>query len=203
MATLASDPFNFVGVLSSLNWSPELSGTLPHANNGVAQDSTPGVFQSGLYVGTPAVSWPTDQWAMMPLVSVVSNTSNYAGILLRGSPSVATNIRVFVQGPLGATATLNIAKIVGGSFTALAGGTANFNIQPGAVLYAGVQGNYITAIVGNLVLNFNNTAGDVVSGTPGFVLNSNTLITDAQVGSWSAGSFLGSSGYALESSDYF
>jgi hypothetical protein len=202
--TLASDNFGYTGTIPSPPWAASPSGPLAVGASGRVESSSAAVTAVGLYT---ALSWGADQWAQITvntLNTLNTNSNSFAGVFLRASPSVATQYGIFISGPNGPTATLTILKAVSGTFTTLAGGTATFNVNAGAVLWAGVQGTLITCTInGQVILQANNTANDVTSGYPGFFLRPNSALADAQASNWSAGNFLGSTSYALGSDEYY
>jgi Chitobiase/beta-hexosaminidase C-terminal domain len=187
MSTLAVDNFNYTGNLNA-NWVPENGQTIAIAASGVCRDGAPPAVQGGLYVGNPVISWPSDQWAQITLLTINSSTSNYIGVLLRDSSSVTTNYRIFVAGPLGASATLTIGKENSGTYTQLVTIAGSANIPAGSVLFASVIGNVIRAYI-NGVLMLQTTDSSVSSGIPGFVIHAVSTSTDAQGSAFSAGNF--------------
>ncbi len=216
MSVRAVESFNYTGVLNPTNWSPEFgsAGVIATSHytgplSGVAQvaatnQSIPG---SGLYTGYP--NWLNDQWAQVTLNACITSSSNYIGLCLRDTiSSVVANknaYRVYVLGPLGNATTVNIGVIVQGVFQLLVSSPA-MSIPVGSVLYGGVQGTTVSALInGTPIISVVDT--NVASGIPGFVIQSTLAVTDSQASAFSAGDYTvippSPTSYSLESSEYF
>jgi len=212
----AVDNFTYNGVLSPANWTPEFgsagiiaAAVYPGHGTGVAQQGVANQFPqgTGLYTGYP--NWLNDQWAQLTLNACITNSSNYIGICLRDSISnVVANengYRVYVLGPLGGATTVNIGVLVQGVFQLLAS-SSSMSVPAGSVLYGGVQGTTVSAVINGVpIISVVNAS--VASGIPGFVIKSTLAVTDSQASAFSAGDYtvpvVPPTSYSLESAEYF
>jgi hypothetical protein len=192
--TLASDNFNRADGGLGANWTTVTGFDAPTIVSGSVQDpSAQGTDAEAFY---NAVSFPADQWAQVNALKAITATSRVTGVLLRQDTGGApTCYRVVARGPLGTTATVEISKLVAGTFTSLASTTTTVN--QGDTLYGEVQGSTIVAKVnGTQVLSATDT--DIASGAAGIVVFVDTgTPADAILDDWFAGNFPAPSGASV------
>jgi hypothetical protein len=192
--TLASDNFNRADGGLGANWTTVPGFDAPTiASGSVIDPSVQGTDAEAFY---NAVSFPANQWAQVNTLKALNATSRAVGVLLRQDTGGAvTCYRVVAKGPLGTTATVEISKLVSGTFTSLASTTTTVN--QGDTLYGEIQGSTIVAKVnGTLVLSATDT--DIASGAAGIVVFVDTGTTaDAILDDWFAGNFPAPSGASV------
>lgn len=136
-----------------------------------------------------ASNWQPNQWVSIK-INALSDSSCYAGILLRATPgpfSSATTYRIYVRGPLGGTAAYSISKYVNGAFTAVVAETTR-TFSAGDVFTAAVVGTQLSLYQnGNLFATVSDSS--VISGQAGCFVSPSVAagVAGAQISSWTGG----------------
>lgn len=190
LQTLASD--NFLRVDANPiggNWSP-LSTT---SNFGTAQILSGKAASSAIGKNSDswwnALPWAPDQWSQ----AVVSSCSaaSFVGINLRNNTANAISAyRVYWTGALGTSGTWAIQSIIAGVGTNLASGSLTLNA--GDAMMATVIGTTLCFYLNGILVGIAAGNTDQVSGPPGFLLNPATAVVNAEITSWTGGSFAAS-----------
>ena len=182
--TLASDNFTRANGGLGANWTTTTGLNAPAIVSNQAQASVTSAASAASYTGR---TWNANHWAQITMVSV-ANSNCYQGIFLRGQTGANTNYRVYVVGPPGATAVVNISKSVAGAFTAL--NNLTFTLAANDVLLASVIGTTISAYQnGAFLLSFSDSSISAAGDGPGFVIGADTSLTSSIGANWSGGEF--------------
>jgi hypothetical protein len=188
---LAADTFTRANEnpLNPALWTTLVSGTttpLQVVSNLCEGTNVASGLNMEIYTG---VSWPSDQYAEV-IVNTAIDASNALGPICRGVLGVQTFYYFQIGGPLGASATVKMFKVVSGATTQL-GSTVTMTINSGAVARLEVQG---TSLVGkvNGVGVITVTDSSIASGTPGLWIQCAVALGNSIAGAWDAGSISGS-----------
>ena len=182
----ASDDFNRADGGLGANWTTITGALVPQiVSNQVQLPSVGGAIGAqALYT---AITWPANQYAKCRVITLNTSNGRSAHVILRGTTAARTQYECLVQGPLGATCTLRIDRLVAGALTNLAITGANQTVNSGDVLMGTIVGSTIRLYI-NDVLKLEASNGTHTSGTPGLVLYSSTgLVTDSQLDDWEGG----------------
>lgn len=137
------------------------------------------------------VTYPNDQCSQVGINTLNSTSAGTFAVTVRSSTGGANYYGLAVKGPLGATASVSLFKVIAGVATVLVASTTE-TINSGDLIGLCAQGTslYIT-LRGTLVAALNHTDSSITSGQPGVVINSNGQAeTDIILQNWS-GIFLG------------
>ncbi len=189
-AQLASDDFNRADSGLGANWTTVTTGGNPTIlSNEVRDTSVGGATSLAVY---SAITWPDDQYAQIKVVAATSNTRS-VGLILRGATAARTDYECQVIGPLGATTTLTIYRLVAGAATALVGGTAVYTVAAGDTAYCEIRGYDLTMKINGVTQLGPFTDTDVTkvaSGSAGIEVNAGTgAVTDALLDNFAGGDF--------------
>ena len=137
-----------------------------------------------------AITWPNDQWVSFT-VGALTDLNCFVGADLRTTPGAfasANGYRIFVQGPIGATAICSILKYVNGTPTTLASKNP-FTVAVGDIFTVSAISTQISVYQnGNLFLNIVDSSQ--TSGQAGILATPSVAagVTGARISSFSGGS---------------
>ena len=177
---LAAD--NFVRANGGLgtNWTTATGHNAPAIVSNQVQGGT---VSSGNAAWWNANPFPNDQWAQST-INADANVNTYGGVFLRVANGAATMYRIYVVGPIGATAVAHIAKTVAGAFTDL--NSATITLTAGDVIRGEVNGSALSLYQNN-VLRVSTSDSSIASGAPGLIVGPDATLANAIISAWSAG----------------
>lgn len=192
MTTLATDNFSRANGGLGANWTTLYSKTALAIVSDAVQLSSEAADGGDYY---SAISWPNAQWCQLQV-----NVLNYAdcsiALAIRTATGAATWYAAFIGGPLGASATFAVIKYVAGVKTTLKAGTT-ITVSANDVFYFGAQGTVLT-LQQNGATIWTSTDSSIASGNVAFYIpNNSRTVSDAIVGPWSGGDFVGANPITL------
>ena len=186
MSILASDNFNRANGALGANWTNQSQGAnnVQIASNQV-EATLANDFEAAFW---SAITWPNDQFSQATLIRGDTSGQSGGGPIVRVSSSAFTMYYVFATE--GTPGTIQIAKIVAGSFTPVS--TVTPNVSANDVLLLTVQGTTLRCFQ-NGTQATSVTDAAISSGSPGLSVNPGfgSVVTDAEVDNWSGGDFQG------------
>lgn len=184
MTVIASDNFNRADNTSlGSNWTTLSSASAPRIASNAVEPLGTGFADS--VSRWSADSFPNDQYSQVSITTLNTDTNKAGGPCARASSSALTHYVTFGRGPLGASATLALRKVIAGSSTQFSATTKTIN--SGAVLRLEVSGTNLTAYI-NSVSQATATDSAISSGSAGLYLFADTgVITDAVIDNWEGG----------------
>ena len=185
-ALISQDTFIRADGTLRANWTT-IAGysALKIASNSVEIVSTAGADARAYYNVNPPGGWPKNQWSSAT-ITTLNNSSSVAEIAIRTATSAQTLYSLRVQGPLGASATVRLVKLVSGAVTTLAGPTTT-TVNSGDIAMLSVVGTTITGYIhGASVITSSDSA--ITAGNPGIGIEANgQAIGDVVMGQWNGG----------------
>jgi hypothetical protein len=183
---LVTDDFNRADGGLGANWSTTDSGAAPGIVSNTVQNTGFATTSHAEAIYTP-IPFNDDQYAQITINTINTDVNHYVGVISRGTVNASgTEYRSYVLGPLGASASLHIGKLVAGVFTDLANVT--LTIATGDKLRLECRTSQITAFV-NGVQKLQVIDRSVTGGLPGIVIGSGTAAADAIGDNFEAGDF--------------
>lgn len=170
------------------NWtSGFLPGTVQVLSNVCVPSVNNNVQSAMIWTGN---QFPSDQYSEIT-ISALTGAANFVGTMCRCSKDTASgalnSVLAYVQGPLGASAVLELYQFTGSTGTMLTSITTTINV--GDVVRLTVTGNSATASVnGSVKLTASGTI-TVAVGNPGIwgVVTDTSSVSGSAVSLWAAG----------------
>ena len=180
------NPLSDGGVFTTIadaNFSHALEGVAGNLCEANTTAINAAAFYSGV-VTAPSGTWPNDQYTEITLTKW--SVSNSFAFLLVRQGSAASGTQYLVNLNEGAQQWSLTALVTGTPHTLVAASTQAS--AQGDVFRLAIAGNVLTlSRNGSSVHTFTDTNNYIVSGSPGFGLQSPTLITSVNTGLWAAG----------------
>lgn len=185
----ATDDFNRANGGLGANWTTITSEAAPQIRSNLVEVNASATDAGAWY---NAVTFGANQWASIKVVAATTDTQRAVAVTLRTASGARTYYYVEVAGPLGASATVGIAKFVAGAHTGLTSTTAS--VSSGATLRARVTGTgsatLITAWINGVQVLSHSGDTSISSGQPGvrvYIDPGSQPTSQAQLDDWAAG----------------
>jgi hypothetical protein len=184
-STLASDDFTGSGALGA-NWTilGGISSMPVRTSDQLTVAAVNNETHFGCYTG---ITWPDNQWSKIKVITADTDGNRTVQAMCRGSISVKSCYYAEVLGPLGASATLRLARFVSGTWTSL--DSTTYTVNSGDFVECRANGTTIQACINGTVVLTSTGQTDIASGNAGIgIYNDGTNINQAIGDDWSGGS---------------
>lgn len=181
---LAADDFNRGNGGLGANWTTVFSTFAPAIVSNQCNEGTVNQENDAFW---SARTWPNDQWTQVSVV-VASGSGDYVGTCARtASGSVFSSYVVYVVGPLGASALIEVYKTVSGASTLLA--SATFTVAANDVIRLAVEGTTLRAYQNGVLRHGPLTDSALASGSAGVAIYNSAGAAQTILDNWQGGDF--------------